>query len=462
MANLAGVSTKTEIESLKPKATTYPVPLVPKRGEGVRGLYVQVTPAGFKSFVLRFRLHGRQKTLTLGKFPDMSVEQATSTALARWSDIREGHNPSDQKRVERQASTVRELAKRFEAEHLDVKPGKGWAKESKRLLDRHILPALGSKRAKDVEPADIAELLSKLKTDAPDRKATPTQANRVRAVCSKLFAKAELWGLRPIGSNPARGQDRADENKKERYLSDRELVALGEALRALAPTHAGVKRGAHLLESEDPQILLAIRLLLLTGLRKSELIGDKAREIPALTWDDVDLEAGVIRLKHHKTVKKAGTRLVPLCSAAKALLEAHEATLGNPHVIVGRRTGTSLVNLQDPWEKIREAVTLLQEKKKAPKLLKVNIEDVTLHDLRRSLASMGVRLGYPMPFIAGLLGHAAGSVTAVYARVSGNPLHEAAEAIGSRIAGLLDGSIDLEKEIQTHRTTMGKGLQVAE
>jgi integrase len=440
MAKSAGVSTKAEIEALLPKATTYPVPLVPKRGEGVRGLYVQVTPAGFKSFVLRFRLLGRQKTLTLGAFPDTSIEQATRKALASWNDIRDGKNPSEQKRDERKASTVKELVGRFEREHLDINPGKGWADESKRLLKKHIIPALGSKRVKDVEPSDVAELLFRL------RENTPTLANRVRSVCSKMFAKAELWGLRPSGSNPARGQDRADEKKKDRHLSDREIVALGDALRALDPTPEGNERPKGLPEPEDPQALLAIRLLLLTGMRKSELIGDKAREIPALAWTDVDLEAGVLRLAHHKTVKKVGARLVPLSASAMAHLDSHDERLGNPHVIVGRRRGESLVNLQDPWETIRKTVTRLQEKAKVPKKARVNIEDVTIHDLRRSFASVGARLGYPMPFIAGLLGHAADSVTEIYACVGTDPLHEAAEVIGARIAGLLDGSINPERE----------------
>jgi len=161
------VSTKKQIEALEPKDATYPVPVVPSRGEGVRGLYVQVTPAGCKSFVLRFRLHGRQKTLTLGTFPTMSVEKAVSGALEKWNDIRAGKNPSDEKRAERLAATVKELAERFEREHLGLvdgkkavenKVGQGWALEASRLLRNHIVPSLGTLRVKDVEPSDVEML----------------------------------------------------------------------------------------------------------------------------------------------------------------------------------------------------------------------------------------------------------------------------------------------------------------
>ena len=448
----AAVSTKTQIEALEPKATTYPVPVKAKHGSAVRGLAVQVTPAGFKSFVLRFRLHGRQKTTTLGKFPDMSIEKAIAAAVEKWTEIQGGSNPSDRKRSERKATTVKELVADFKVKHLDAetsdgrKISKGWSTESKRLLDNFIVPTLGSMRVKDVEKSDVAEMLYQIARD------TPVQANRVRSVCSKLFTKAELWGLRAAGTNPARGQDREAETSKDRYLSDIELVRLGVVIRALTadrPTEANLSKG---LVPVDAQALAAVRLLLLTGMRKSELIGDKPREIPALQWTDVDLDARLIIKKVHKTRKKTGSiRVIPLCSQAVEMLKNHKKTSGNPHVIVGNRTGQSLVGLQDEWELIRTAVNTVQKNAKVPKKFRVNIEDVTIHDLRRTFGSVGTAMKYPLPFISGLLGHAASTVTEVYAQVGGDPLHDAAEAIGTRIAGLLDGTIDPLKESADRR-----------
>jgi integrase len=469
MPKANGVSTKTQIEALEPKATNYPVPVVPKRGQGVRGLAVQVTPAGCKSFVLRFRFHGKQKTLTLGKFPAISVETALALAQAKWTEIGEGKNPSDTKRADRQARTVAEFAEDFIRDHIGVKvtrngksfkvelirDGKGkpvgnkesTAREHIRLLDRNILPAIGKMAVKDVGTSDIASLLLKI------RKKTPIQSNRVRSVLSKMFTEAEINGLRPSGSNPVKGQRRADENKKERNLSDLEILALGSALRAteVAEEKAPAKRQQGEAKPEDPYALAALRLALLTGMRKAEIIGDRYRGMPALTWDDVDLGAGVLRV-HHKTETKTGKkRVVHLCSAARQLLEALPHQLGNPHVIPGEVAGHSLVNLQAVWDRLRGMATARAQKEaqesgqKAPA---VDISDVTIHDLRRTFASVGARMGYPLPFLSALLGHAAGTVTEIYARVDGNPLKEAVETIGGRIAGLLSGEIDLTKEAE--------------
>jgi integrase len=263
-----------------------------------------------------------------------------------------------------------------------------------------------------------------------------------------MFTLGALWGYCPAGSNPAKGQARAPETKKDRHLSDRELLALGAALRHLEPTPEGEGRPEDSLPAEDVHALAALRLFLLTGMRKSELIGDKAREIPALPWAAVDLEAQQIRLEHHKTSKKAGARIVPLCAAACELLENLPRVLGNPYVIPGAVIGESLVNLQAPWERVRDAVSTLQEKAKVPKKDRVNLSDVTIHDLRRSFASLAARMGYPELIVAALLGHAAGTVTEGYARLGFDPLRDAVEVIGDRMAALLDGKVDLAKEAE--------------
>jgi integrase len=263
-----------------------------------------------------------------------------------------------------------------------------------------------------------------------------------------MFTLGALWGFCPSGTNPAKGQARAPETKKDRHLSDRELLALGAALRHLEPTPEGEERPEDSLPAEDVHALAALRLILLTGCRKSELIGDKVREIPALPWAAVDLEAQQIRLDHHKTAKKAGARIVPLSVAACELLDKLPKLLGNPYVIPGGVIGESLVNLQTPWERVRDAVPKLQEKAKTKPKERVNLSDVTIHDLRRSFASLGARLGYPNSFTGALLGHAAGTVTEGYARLGFDPLRDAVEVIGARMSALLEGSVDLAKEAE--------------
>jgi integrase len=430
---------KAKIENLTGQDALYRV----SDGE-VRGLVLQVTPAGIKSWVLRFYVNGRRVSHTLGRWPELTVAQARKLALEVQGKISQGEDPASTRRAEREAETVAELAKRFKKEHLPtLKPST--RKEYLRLLDNVILPGLGSKRVKDVQPSDVAAFLSKIRSSTPKG----IEANRARATLSKMFSLAGLWGLRADGLNPAHGQARAAETKKDRHLSDKELLALGAALRHLEPTEG--ERPADALEAEESHGLGALRLSLLTGMRKSEIIGDARREIPALTWADVDLDTGTIRLEHHKTSRRKGARIVSLCPPAVELLEHLPKVLGNPHVIPGRRIGEALQDLQGVWERVRAAVPVLQEKAKVPKKARVNLSDVTIHDLRRSFASLAARMGYPELIVAALLGHAAGSVTAGYARLGADPLRDVVEAIGTRMAALLNGTVDLEAEAMAHK-----------
>ena len=467
---------KTDINALvmDPKGNRfYPV-------EGYKGLCIQVTKAGVKSFLLRYRFSGCQKMHTLGTYPAMTPRAAANAHTAAWTTINAGTDPNQAKTDAKVAAkaakvaavTVADLADRFIEEHIGAKvewEGESFklvmlqdangkpmgnkestAREHIRLIHRTILPALGKLPVKEVGTGDLSAFLAKI------RKATPTQSNRVRAVLSKMFAEAEIYEYRPSGSNPVKGQKRAAENKKERNLSDKEIAAVGSALRTAEETTAKpyFKRKEGEAKPESLYALAALRLALLTGMRKAEIIGDRYRGMPALTWADVDLVAGILSV-HHKTETKTGKkRIVYLCAAAQELLRALPHQLGNNHVIPGEVAGQSLVNLQAVWDRIRDQVTAkargeaAEAGQKAPP---VDITDVTIHDLRRSFASVGARLGYPELWLGGLLGHSATTVTQGYTRVDGGPLREAVEAIGGRIAGLLSGKIDPEQEVQDRR-----------
>jgi len=441
------VINKASIEAMTPKVKVYRIP-----DAQTRGLYIQMTPAGVLSWVLRFRVHGREKTHSIGRWPEVTVSKARAKAITLLGDINDGNDPAAKKKAERAAKTVKDLADQFTKEHLPTLK-KSTSDEYARLLVKRIIPALGSMRVKDVQPSDVAALLSQIRLDTPKG----VMANRVRAVLSKMFTLGALWGFCPAGANPAKGQARAPETKKDRHLSDRELIAVGAALRHLDPTPSGKTRPKDALPAEDVHGLAALRLFLLTGMRKSELIGDRKRDketraiierIPALPWTAVDLDAAQIRLAHHKTSKKVGARIVPLCAAACDLLEHLPKMLGNPYVIPGGVIGESLVALQCTWERVRDAVGTLQEKAKVPKKARMDVSDVTIHDLRRSFASLGARLGYPDSFVGALLGHSAGTVTQGYARLGFDPLRDAVEVIGARMADLLAGSVDLAKEAE--------------
>ena len=211
-----------------------------------------------------------------------------------------------------------------------------------------------------------------------------------------MFNLAELWEFRPDVSNPCRHVKRFKEDKRERFLSDAEYRRLGSALREIE------QEG-----SETAAAIAAIRLLMLTGCRLSE--------IQKLRWEHVDLEAGELRLPDTKT----GAKLVHLGEPAIAVLRGIERQDDNPWVIAGRKVGSHLTDMQHPWRRIRA---------------RAGLDDVRIHDLRHSFASGGLLVGEGLPMIGKLLGHTQVQTTARYAHLANDPVKSAANRIASRIA----------------------------
>ena len=185
-----------------------------------------------------------------------------------------------------------------------------------------------------------------------------------------MFNLAELWGLRPDGSNLCRHVKRFREEKRERFLSDAEYRCLDEMLKE-------IERDGW----ETPSAIAAIRLLMLTGCRLSE--------IQKLRREHVALDAGELRLPDTKT----GAKVVHLGDPAIEVLRGLRRPDDNPWVIAGRKPGSHLTDLQHPWRRIRA---------------RAGLEDVRLHDLRHSFASGGVLVGEGLPMIGKLLGHTSG------------------------------------------------------
>ena len=212
----------------------------------------------------------------------------------------------------------------------------------------------------------------------------------------KIFTLADLWELRPDGTNPCRHVKRFKEDKRERFLSDAEYRRLGSALREIEQDG-----------SETASAIAAIRLLMLTGCRLSE--------IQKLRWEHVDLEAGELRLPDTKT----GAKVVHLGEPAIAVLRDIQRQDDNLWVIAGRKEGGHLTDLQHPWRRIRA---------------RAGLDDVRIHDLRHSFASGGLLVGEGLPMIGKLLGHTQVQTTARYAHLANDPVKSAANRIATRIA----------------------------
>ncbi len=217
---------------------------------------------------------------------------------------------------------------------------------------------------------------------------------------------AESWGIRPDGSNPCRHVERYPEKRRERFLSAEELERLGRVL-----TEAEAE-GA-----EPLSAIAAIRLLILTGCRVQEILG--------LRWEQVDFERRQIHFEESKTGQKA----VAFGAAALELLSDLPRHEGNPHVIPGKKEGAHFVGMPKVWQRIRT---------------RAGLEDVRLHDLRHSFASVGAGAGLSLPIIGKLLGHTQAATTQRYAHLAADPVREAADRVSAEIAAALNGQTKSE------------------
>ena len=333
------------------------------------GFGVRVYPNGTKVYVVQTRGHGKSRRVTIGRHGLFTADEARRRAIRIIINIKDGKHPA---RSPTDKVTVTELSDRFLKEHVAVYCRPSTEKMYSSALRRFILPAYGHVPVGVVERDHVADLHYQMRDK-------PYQANRVLDIASKMFNLAELWRWRRGGSNPCRLVRKYAQHKRERFLSESEFRRLGstliemEAERSL-PIHAAA----------------AIRLLMLTGCRKSEIV--------ALRWQQVDLEAGELRLVDTKT----GPRLVPLSPPVRRLLLDLPRVRGNPWVIPGFRRGRHLADLNHYWDPVRE---------------RAGLQGVRIHDLRHSYASMALLSGETIRTVGRLLGHEKASTTLKYAHL---------------------------------------------
>jgi integrase len=355
----------------------------------IPGFGVRVYPSGGKSYVLVYRTkEGRPRLLTLGKHGVLTVQQGRDQARTSLMEARSGSDPVDARQKARKGETVRDLAALYMERH--AKPHKKTWREDERRLNKWVVPAFGSRKVVEVKRPDVARLHHKIGESAP------YEANRVLALVAVLFSKAAEWGLLDDGApNPAARVQTFKERSRERWVTPEELPALVEAIGA----------------EPSPYIRAAMKLYLSTGLRRSELIG--------MRWKEVDFD----RREIHLADTKAGrSHSVALSAAAVDVLRELPRQLGSAHVFPGRVAGQPLVNIAKSWRRIRR---------------RAGLEDVRLHDLRRTVGSWLAAGGASLPLIGKVLNHSNASTTQVYARFAEHSARTALEEHGQLIGPLL-------------------------
>ncbi|MFT5944947.1 MAG: integrase [Yoonia sp.] len=358
----------------------------------VKGFAIRILPSGTRMYQIQYRKGGRTRRASIGRHGVLTADQARMQAKVILGRVACGENPVEEISQHRRASTISALCDRFYNVHVVERCKPTTQKEYRRCLDIFVKTAIGSFKVVDVERKDIAALHHNLKDK-------PYQANRVLGVLSKMFNLAEVWGLRPDGSNPCRHVPKFKEMKRERYLSQAELARLGATLEMC------LRDG-----SESPFSIACYRLLILTGCRlgeiqklKWEFITDKGMELPDT---------------------KTGARRIPLPLSARSVLAIVPRYAGNPYVICGTVDGQFLTDLQHPWQRIRA---------------KADLEGVRIHDLRHTYASNAVSSGMAIQMVGRLLGHTQLQTTMRYAHLADDPVREAAE----ENAAALDAALGL-------------------
>ena len=377
--------TKRLIDNLEPQDKDYFI-----WDSEVSGFGLRIFKTGRKSYLIQYRVGSRTRRMTIGAHGVLTPDEARKEARALLVDVAKGGNPSEEKRLYRHAPTIEALCERFMNDYVPTACKPSTQKEYRRNVDLFINPAIGKLKIQDVSRPDISKFHQSLKN-------TPYQANRALGVLSKLFNLAEEWGLRTDGSNPCRHVKKFKEEKRERYLSNSELSTLGETLRKCEKEN-----------TENPYVIAALRLLILTGCRLGE--------IQTLKWEYI--QDNSLKLPDSKT----GAKKIYLGEAALGVLTNIDRLENNPFVIVGNNEGQHVTDMQKPWRRIRKSAKL---------------EDVRIHDLRHTFASGAVSMGESLPMIGKLLGHSQPQTTARYAHLADDPVQNAAERISNAIADLL-------------------------
>jgi hypothetical protein len=209
------LSLKRVVDALPTRSAAYNVWDTHLPGFGLR-----VAATGHRSYFVQYRARGISRKMTLGDPRLLPPAAAYDRVLEILTAVNQGADPlldrraisseaREAARAQREAATVTEIGERY-LDSLRLTKSEGWAGEAKRLFDKHIKPKLGKRKIADIDVPDIRSLHEKLH-------ATPSLANRVRAVLSAILSRAMTDGVRPRTQNPAEFVQPFDEKPRDRY-----------------------------------------------------------------------------------------------------------------------------------------------------------------------------------------------------------------------------------------------------
>jgi integrase len=404
------------------------------------GFGLRVTSAGVKSYIIEYRKGGRKRRVTIGRHGRLTADEARELAKNELYSVSAGEDPAERRQREREGDTLADVAARYLDDlqaraEAGARRGRlsGW-ESALQLWNRHVPAAMKARKLADVSVDDVRRLHRKL----ADAGKAPT-ADHLRTVLHSILERAVTEGL--IGTNPAAAIKRYSKpSKRRRALALDELAALGGVLDGIEATGRLAGTGI------DPAAALTLRLLALTGMRKSELLGHhtKARRGPreGLRWSDVDLDGGTYTLEAvggGSGGKGGAPRVLPLGAATVELLRSvrpEDVDPEAPVVASPRDPMAPFVGLDGPRRTIYRAA---------------GIEGADAHCLRHTFESIAFSIA---PGLAGALTGRALTRDATlnaYLHVDTAALRDVADKVAGRIAQALAGELAGVVPIESRR-----------
>lgn len=368
---MAKALTEKQVRNLKPQATRYEV------WEG-NGLGIRVSPSGRKSWVLMYRYESRQRRLTLGRYPVMSVAEAHKDLAQAMMQLERNDDPGEEvdesKRLKRDSPTVADLAEIYIESW--AKPRKrSWA-EDQRILNKDVLPSWKNRKAHSIRRRDVIALLDRI----VDR-GSPIIANRTFEIVRRMFNFAierDILDVTPCSRVRPPGKER----RRDRVLSNDEIRAFWRGLQSA---------------DMSEKIRLALKLLLATAQRRGE--------VASARWQDIDRKSGWWTIPQ-ETSKNGLSHRVPISKIAEDLLDKISNLSGDTEFLFPSPTRDSHITAGSLSRALfRNRVHF-------------SLERFTTHDLRRTAASKMASIGVSRVVLGKILNHADRSVTAVYDRHS--------------------------------------------
>ncbi|WP_106639801.1 tyrosine-type recombinase/integrase [Allosphingosinicella vermicomposti] len=388
--------TKAVIQQARSEAVAYEI-----RDTVISGLILKVNPSGRKVFMIDYRDNaGQRRKPVIGRFGDLTVSQARDLACTWMHQVRHGEDPTDKRREERKAATIRELCNRFIEEYSIPKNTAKTVRQNRQLIKRHVLPAIGRTKVHAVKRADIADLVARMRH-------TPTTANRVLCCLRKIFNLAEVWGYRPDYSNPCRHIPSYPEGGETRFITDAELI------RIFAYIEKAEEEGL-----EHWAYTLAVRLQFAFAARMGEIL--------TLQWDWIDFTNRRVVWPNSKT----GSISKPLSEEA-ALLLSQAPCLDD---LAGKPSPFVCPSLRDPSRPMPDG----SYAKAWSRILKrAKVPHVGTHGIRHRAATDIANSGVPIKVGMQLTAHKTVSQFMRYVHAEDHIVHAAAEHVAARRSRLL-------------------------